>query len=282
LKCVDVRARDPPFGHRFQQGLGKYRARDQRGNQLAAFGGMELVVSLHQFHADGRIVGLRSTIVLDGMMTARDARAAAFAVVEIPLAPAVVDPVKPEAAKPAVDASKRGGQVAVFVSRKEKKIFVRQNFAPLFDLPIEIAQPELPLGTHVFTALELQDNGAMRWNVMSMPGGAARPAERPADNGRRGGRNREPVPVVDAGPSPTAVQALERIQMPPEAIEHLKQVEEACEDAMRILKNTLDLAPRPSLPAGLQDRTGCPNRETAGCGAACARRSTPAPFAGSD
>ena len=33
--------------------------------------------------------------------------------------------------------------------------------------------------------------------------------------------------------------------MPPEAIEHLKQVEEACEDAMRILKNTLDLAPRP-------------------------------------
>jgi len=33
--------------------------------------------------------------------------------------------------------------------------------------------------------------------------------------------------------------------MPPEALEHLKQVEEACEDAMRILKNTLDLAPRP-------------------------------------
>ena len=37
--------------------------------------------------------------------------------------------------------------------------------------------------------------------------------------------------------------------MPPEAIEHLKQVEEACEDAMRILKNTLDLALRRSRPA---------------------------------
>jgi C4-dicarboxylate-specific signal transduction histidine kinase len=33
--------------------------------------------------------------------------------------------------------------------------------------------------------------------------------------------------------------------MPPEALEHLKQVEGACEDAMRILRNTLDLAPRP-------------------------------------
>jgi hypothetical protein len=172
----------------------------------------------------GRIVGLRSTIVLDGMMTARDAQATSFAVVEIPLAPAVVDPAKPEPAKPAVDASKRGGQVAVFVSRKEKKIFVRQNFAPLFDLPIEIAQPELPLGTHVFTALEFQDDGAMRWNVMSMPGGAARPADRPADNGRRGVRNREAAPVVDAAPPSTAVQALERIQLPPEAIERIGEI----------------------------------------------------------
>jgi len=171
----------------------------------------------------GRIVGLRSTIVLDGMMTARDARATSLAVAEIPLAPAVADPVKPEPAKPAVETSKRGGQVAVFVSRKEKKIFVRQNFAPLFDLPIEITQPEVPLGTHVFTALELQDNGAMRWNVMSMPGGAPA-AERPADNRRRGGRNREALPVVDAAPPPTAVQALERIQMPPEAIERIGEI----------------------------------------------------------
>jgi hypothetical protein len=174
--------------------------------------------------ATGRIIGLRSTIVLDGMMTARDARATSFAVVDFPLGPAAADPVKPEPAKPAAEAPKRGGQVAVFVSRKEKRIFVRQGFAPLFDLPIEIAQPELPLGTHVFTALEVQDNGAMRWNVMSMPGGAARPAERAGDNGRRGGRNREPVPVVDAGPPPTAVQALERLQMPPEAIERIGEI----------------------------------------------------------
>ena len=37
--------------------------------------------------------------------------------------------------------------------------------------------------------------------------------------------------------------------MPPEALEHLNQVEEACEDAMRILSNTLDLARRGRSPS---------------------------------
>ena len=56
--------------------------------------------------------------------------------------------------KKAAEAPKHSGQVAVFVSRKEKKIFVRQGFVPLFDMPIEIANPDQPLGTHLFTALE--------------------------------------------------------------------------------------------------------------------------------
>ena len=37
--------------------------------------------------------------------------------------------------------------------------------------------PDLPLGTHVFTALELQDDGAkMRWNAITMPEHPPRPA----------------------------------------------------------------------------------------------------------
>ena len=69
----------------------------------------------------------------------------------------------PVLAAPMVEAPKRSGQVAVFVSRKEKKIFVRQGFVPLFDMPIEIVNPDRPLGTHLFTALELQaDKGWTR------------------------------------------------------------------------------------------------------------------------
>jgi lipoprotein-anchoring transpeptidase ErfK/SrfK len=71
------------------------------------------------------------------------------------------DPPKPIAPPRTADQpQKRKGQVAVFVSRKEKKLFVRQGFIPLFEMPIVIERPDQPLGTHVFTAMEITDNGA--------------------------------------------------------------------------------------------------------------------------
>ena len=75
-------------------------------------------------------------------------------------------PLRTRSAEPA----KLNGQVAVLVSRKEKRIFVRHAFVPLFDMPVEIANPDYPIGHHVYTALEVQDGGArMRWNVITMP-----------------------------------------------------------------------------------------------------------------
>src|SRR4029078_4547256 len=71
---------------------------------------------------------------------------------------------------------KRSGQVAVFVSRKEMKIFVRQGFVPLFDMPVVIDEPDRPLGTHVLTAMEVADNG-MRWNLMTIPTDASAPVD---------------------------------------------------------------------------------------------------------
>src|SRR4029077_10489019 len=49
------------------------------------------------------------------------------------------DPARlPDADKPAaakVDPPKRTGQIPVFVSRKDSKLYVRQNFAPLYEVP---------------------------------------------------------------------------------------------------------------------------------------------------
>jgi hypothetical protein len=60
--------------------------------------------------------------------------------------------------------------ISVFVSRKLSKLFVRQGFTPLFDVPVKIQNPEEPLGTHVLTVMELQKEGAaIRWTVVSMP-----------------------------------------------------------------------------------------------------------------
>jgi hypothetical protein len=168
--------------------------------------------------ANARFEGLRPTIVLDAVPGGAPA---GLIMIEAPAEPPAItgSVVEPAPVRLAAAPPKYGPHVAVFVSRKEKKIFVRQGFAPLFELPIEIAQPEVPFGTHVFTALELKDDGAVRWNLMSIPGALAPRTERPA-NGRRAGRE-----VVDiAVPPSSAALALERIKMPPEAIERIGEI----------------------------------------------------------
>ena len=66
-----------------------------------------------------------------------------------------IDPVKPNAPRlrSADQPAKRSGQVAVFVSRKEKKIFVRQGFVPL-------SMPRVP-GTRRAAAAEVAPAAAM-------------------------------------------------------------------------------------------------------------------------
>ena len=133
-----------------------------------------------------------------------------------------VDPAKAPRIKPAEEPTTRSGQVAVFVSRKEQKIFVRQGFVPLFDMPLIIDQPDQPLGTHVFTAMEVTENGSgMRWNVITMPTQASAPRE------QRDGKKRSKA-ALDAAPRPkpppSPAQALERIQMPQEAVERIAEL----------------------------------------------------------
>ena len=141
-------------------------------------------------------------------------------------APGLTDPAKPVTPriKNADQPQKRTGQVAVFVSRKEKKIFVRQGFAPIFEMPITIDQPENPLGTHVFTAMGVTDGGTgMRWNLITVPNDVSRPE--PTRESRRRGQ-REPVvqaPVSHRAPS-TAAEALDRIQFPQEAIDRISDI----------------------------------------------------------
>jgi len=118
---------------------------------------------------------------------------------------------------------KTSGQVAVFISKREKKIFVRQGFQPLFDMPIEISNPEQPLGTHVFTAMEIKDGGGrMRWNAISMP---AEHLARPIDvRGGKKSRNVEPMAAHDGKAPSTAAEALNRINLPPEAVERISEL----------------------------------------------------------
>src|SRR5262249_38227246 len=132
------------------------------------------------------------------------------------------DPAKPVTppTKAADQPTKHSGQVAVFVSRKERKIFVRQGFVPLFDMPIVIEQPDQPLGTHVFTAREAAENGSgMRWNLISSPSEPAASTEQ-----RDTRKKSKEAPAARVKPPASAADALNRIQIPQEAADRIGEL----------------------------------------------------------
>jgi hypothetical protein len=148
-----------------------------------------------------------------------------------PAAEPAPEPPAIDAAKAAGDAAmqaeapRKPGAVSVFVSKKTGRLYVRQNYQPLFDVPVEIRDPERPLGTHVFTALDVQASGAgMRWAVVTMPGDASVRTERESARGKRRIREERDAGVADAKPSQTATDALNRIEMPKEAVERISEM----------------------------------------------------------
>jgi hypothetical protein len=121
---------------------------------------------------------------------------------------------------PAASAPKKIVPISIFVSRKLSKLFVRQGFTPLFDVPVKIENPEEPLGTHVFTAMEFQNEGtAIRWSVVSIPEELPRMSEA-ATKGRE-------APAKQTGPGPLpdkANAALNRIEMPQDTVEKISEL----------------------------------------------------------
>lgn len=82
--------------------------------------------------------------------------------------------------------------VSVFVSRKTQRLYVRRSFQPVLESEVTIADPDRPLGTHVFTAMDRREGDArLRWTAVSLAG---------ADG---------------------AKEALDRIVVPPDALDRI-------------------------------------------------------------
>lgn len=117
------------------------------------------------------------------------------------------------------------GPVSVFISRKEGKLFVRKGFEPVFNVPVKIANPDQPLGNHVFTAVELiNDGAAMRWLAVTVPS-ERRVVDRSHNNSRNSkGRRNPTVDVVQTAASPSASEALDRIEIPQETLTRISEL----------------------------------------------------------
>ncbi|MBR0728194.1 L,D-transpeptidase [Bradyrhizobium japonicum] len=140
----------------------------------------------------------------------------------------VADPAP--AAKP--ETPKRAGQIAVFISRKDSKLYVRQNFAPLFEIPVTIAASDRPLGTHVFTAeVDKTNTNALRWSVVSLPV-SARAAAREDDSRvtlRQRGAAVIPVAAKPVTAKPVVMpdspaEALDRISIPADTMAKINEM----------------------------------------------------------
>ena len=151
---------------------------------------------------------------------------------DAPAAPAAATDAKKDSARlpggektAKAEPPKRAGQIAVFISRKDAKLYVRESFKPQFDVPITVAPSERPLGTHVFTAeADKKDPNLLRWSVVSMPV-TARNADR--TNEDRAPRGRKAIAPAEAKPLPvpnSPAEALDRISIAPDAMARIAEV----------------------------------------------------------
>jgi hypothetical protein len=112
--------------------------------------------------------------------------------------------------------------ISIFVSRKLSKLFVRRGLTPLFDTPVSIKDPEESLGTHVFTVMASQNEGAeLRWTVVSMP--EKSPYTPLAPKRRPPGKNMAEITPAAASPD-KANAALDRIELPQDVVARISQL----------------------------------------------------------
>ncbi|RXG99254.1 L,D-transpeptidase [Bradyrhizobium zhanjiangense] len=89
---------------------------------------------------------------------------------------------KADVVKAATDAKLALEPVSVYISRATQKLYVRRNthkpapdgggevFDTSIEVPVTIRNPDLPLGTHIFTAMAKTDMG-LRWSVVTIENG---------------------------------------------------------------------------------------------------------------
>jgi hypothetical protein len=88
---------------------------------------------------------------------------------------------KADTAKAATDAKLALEPVSIYISRAKQRLYVRRNthkawpdggevFDATIEVPVEIRDPDRPIGTHVFTAMASNDTG-LRWSAVTIENG---------------------------------------------------------------------------------------------------------------
>ena len=129
---------------------------------------------------------------------------------------------KATAAAGARDAERKLSPVSVFVSLKTKKLYIRQAMEQIYEGDVTIRDPETPIGTHIFTAVDYQPGGRdMRWNVVSIAG--RQPGEPEKSSGMNSDRRNASVAAIPTDAA-AAKAALDRVDIPQETAQRIAEL----------------------------------------------------------
>jgi len=121
------------------------------------------------------------------------------------------------------EAERRSSQVSVFISRKEGRIFIRQNWKEVWEAPVTFRDPDRLLGTHIYTATDAAaDGSAVKWVAITIPAEGQPPKEAAA---RSKDKDKQAAAQVADAPAPeSAAGALDRIELPDGARERIAEL----------------------------------------------------------
>lgn len=124
------------------------------------------------------------------------------------------------------EAGRRGKAVSVFISKKEGRVFIRQDWKNVYEAPVTVRDAERPLGTHVYMALGAEPDGSvLKWTAVTMPERSK--AKKKSRKRRRGKRAKNKVAsptTPNRHPPETAAGALDRIEMPEDARRRISEL----------------------------------------------------------
>lgn len=121
--------------------------------------------------------------------------------------------------------------VSILISRKTGRLYVRQGFVKVFDVPVTIKNPDAPIGTHLYLAMQPETNPnngnvSLSWLALSVPeASAGTDSDEPRRRHRRRDRDEEEsVPRISQPVSSSAAGALDRIEIPSEVSDKISEM----------------------------------------------------------
>lgn len=119
------------------------------------------------FAAERRISGLKSSVTLAAQTFTTAKKKLAPVKKRLAAAKAAIERYKKEE-------KQRAKPISVFISGKTGRLYARQGWYPVIDIPVTIKDPDTALGTHLFTAISANaNNTGVDWNFVTVEDGTS-------------------------------------------------------------------------------------------------------------